>query len=189
MQSRWIALRSDRICAHSDCAWIAIRVASRGPDPGGGSSAILEVPRNPRNWVLWLFATQSCGLWSDCKYNAILPNWTGARYQPKTLAMPARSFAILAQTRGLRIERKCKDCNQNIGTAILTAIFTIQSNCDEIGKPQRIAMGWKGLHQNHGKSTNCKKTSPIAPESASFRNRSGIMVQSTQNRGDAGTIL
>ena len=32
----------------------------------------------------------------------------------------------------------------------------------------------EGLHQNLGKSPNCQKTSPIAPESASFRNRSGI---------------
>ena len=81
---------------------------------------------------------------------------------------------------------------QNISTAILTAIFTIELNCDEIAKPQRIARGLKGLHQNPGKSTNCKKTSPIAPESAYFRNRSGIRVRSTQNRllpmPDRGTI-
>ena len=68
--------------------------------------------------------------------------------------------------------------------------MTIQLNCEEIAKPRRIARGSKGLHQNPGKSTNCKKTSPrIAPESASFRNRSGIRVQSTQNRGNAGTVF
>ena len=127
------------------------------------------------------------------------------RYQPKTLAMLAQSFAILgivvdlvlwllaslAQPRGLRIECKCEAIasglrNQNIGAAILT----IQLNCEEIAKPRRIVRGSKGLHQNPGKSTNCMKTSPrIAPESASFRNRSGIRVQSTQNCGNAGTVF
>ena len=82
-----------------------------------------------------------------------------------------------------------KQSTQNIRTAILTAIFTIELNCNKIAKPQRIARGLKGLHQNPGKSTNCKKTSPIAPESAYFRNRSGIRVRSTQNRGNAGTMF
>ena len=68
------------------------------------------------------------------------------------------------------------DCDQNIGSAILTAVLTIQLNCDEIAKLRRIARGSKGLHQNPGKYTNCKKTSPIAPESASFRNRSGSAI-------------
>ena len=68
------------------------------------------------------------------------------------------------------------DCDQNIGRAILTAVLTIQLNCDEIAKLRRIARGSKGLHQNPGKYTNCKKTSPIAPELASFRNRSGSAI-------------
>ena len=91
-------------------------------------------------------------------------------------------------------ERDHQQCSpvpdtENIRTAILAAIFTIKLNCGEIAKPQRIARGLKGLHQNPGKSTNCKKTSPIAPESESFRNRSGIRVRSTQNPGNAGTIV
>ena len=65
-----------------------------------------------------------------------------------------------------------KQSTQNIRTAILTAIFTIELNCNKIAKPQRIAR--------------------IAPESAYFRNRSGIRVRSTQNRllpmPDRGTI-
>ena len=65
-------------------------------------------------------------------------------------------------------KRDQQQCNpvldtENIRTAILTAIFTIELNCGEIAKPQRIARGLKGLHQNRGKSTNCKKTSPVAP--------------------------
>ena len=73
-------------------------------------------------------------------------------------------------------KRDQQQCNpvldtENIRTAILAAIFTIELNCGEIAKPQRIARGLKGLHQNPGKSTNCKRTFPIAPESASFRNR------------------
>ena len=43
------------------------------------------------------------------------------------------------------------DCDQNIGRAILTAVLTIQLNCDEIAKLRRIARGSKGLHQNPGK--------------------------------------
>ena len=65
-------------------------------------------------------------------------------------------------------ERDQQQCSpvldtENIRTAIPTAIFTIELNCGEIAKPQRIARGLKGLHQNRGKSTNCKKTSPVAP--------------------------
>ena len=91
-------------------------------------------------------------------------------------------------------ERDHQQCSpvpdtENIRTAILAAIFTIELNCGEIAKPQRIARGLKGLHQNPGKSTNCKKTSPIAPESTSFGNRSRIRVRSTQNPGNAGTIV
>ena len=82
-------------------------------------------------------------------------------------------------------ERDQQQCSpvldtENIRTAILIAIFTIELNCGEIVKPRRIATGLKGLHQNPGKSTNCKKTSPIAPESTSFGNRSRIRVRSTQ---------
>ena len=46
---------------------------------------------------------------------------------------------------------------------ILTAIDTVKLNCDEIAKLRRIARGSQGLHQNPGKSTNCKQMSPIAP--------------------------
>ena len=68
-----------------------------------------------------------------------------------------------------------KQSTQNIRTAILTAIFTIELNCNKIAKPQRIARGLKGLHQNPGKSTNCKKTAPIAP-------RIGILSQSVRDQ-------
>ena len=45
------------------------------------------------------------------------------------------------------------DC---LRTPISTAVNTIKLNCDEIAKPQRIARGSNRLHQNTGKSTNCK---------------------------------
>ena len=86
----WI-LNFERSCCNSDglrSDWIGfvptpiapgLRFESPGwgPDPGplsGGSSAILEMPRNPRNCVLALFAilAQSCGLWIDCRFKAIL---------------------------------------------------------------------------------------------------------------------
>ena len=102
--------------------------------------------RNPRNWVLGLFAilAQSCELWIDCGFNAILTQ-----------------FRRIAKN--LRIQ-------------ILTAIYAITLDCNKIAKQRRIARGSKGSHQNNGKSTNCKKTSPIAPELASYHNQSGIRV-------------
>ena len=58
---------------------------------------------------------------------------------------------------------------------LLTAIFTIELNCEEIAKPRRIARGLKGFHQNPGKSTNCKKTATITP-------RIGILSQSVRHQ-------
>ena len=71
MQFRRIALRLERICAHSDCAWIASRQVGT---LGRGSSAILSKPRNPRNWVFGLFAIlpQSFELRINCRFKAIL---------------------------------------------------------------------------------------------------------------------
>ena len=79
-------------------------------------------------------------------------------------------------------ERDQQQCSpvldtENIRTTILIAIFTIELNCGEIAKLQRIARGLKGLHQNHGKSTNCKKTAPFAP-------RIGILSQSVRDQSE-----
>ena len=88
-------------------------------------------------------------------------------------------------------ERDHQQCSpvpdtENIRTAILAAIFTIDLNCGEIAKPQRIARGLKGLHQNRGKSTNCKKTSPVAPtigiHSQSVRDQSAVHPKPRQCR-------
>ena len=72
MQFRRIALRLDRNCVRL-LPWIAIRGVRLEPWPRG-SSAILSMPLNPRNWVLRLFAIllQSCELWVDCRIKAIL---------------------------------------------------------------------------------------------------------------------
>ena len=88
-------------------------------------------------------------------------------------------------------ERDQQQCSpvldtENIRTAILIAIFTIELNCGEIAKPQRIVRGLKGLHQNRGKSPNCKKTSPVAPRigihSQSVRDRSAVHPKPRQCR-------
>ena len=72
---------------------------------------------------------------------------------------------------------------------ILTAIDNIKLNCDGIAKLCRIATRLKRLHQNPGQSTNCKQMSPIAPESVSYCNQSGVRAQSTRNQSNAGTIF
>ena len=75
---------------------------------------------------------------------------------------------------------------KNATTAILTAIFTIEFNCREIAKSRRIARGFKGFHQNLGKSTNCEETSPIAPRigihSQSVRDQSAVHPKPWQGR-------
>ena len=144
--------------------WIAIRGFRLEPWPSG-SSAILSMTRNPRNWVRWIFAILAAILW--------IVDRLQIQCNPDTI-----------QKDCFRIATKCHKSAQDCPRS--------QSDWNKIAKPQRIARGLKGLHQNPGKSTNCKKTSPIAPESAYFRNRSGIRVRSTQNRllpmPDRGTI-
>ena len=173
--------------------WIAIRGFRLEPWPSG-SSAILSMTRNPRNWVRWIFAILAAILWIvdrlqiQCNPDTIQKIASGL--QPNATNRPR--IAPGRNQTGTHPNLTPKQSTQNIRTPILTAIFTIELNCNKIAKPQRIARGLKGLHQNPGKSTNCKKTSPIAPESAYFRNRSGIRVRSTQNRllpmPDRGTI-
>ena len=121
--------------------------------------------------VLGLFAilAQSSGLWIDCKYNAILTQFRpiGSGLRPTATHRPriAPNWTEAQST-------------QNARTAILTVIFTIKFNCGEIAKSRRIVRGLKGFHQNLGKSTNCEKTSPIAPRigihSQSVRDQSAV---------------
>ena len=121
--------------------------------------------------VLGLFAilAQSSGLWIDCKYNAILTQFRpiGSGLRPTATHRPriAPNWTEAQST-------------QNARTAILTVIFTIEFNCGEIAKSRRIVRGLKGFHQNLGKSTNCEKTSPIAPRigihSQSVRDQSAV---------------
>ena len=117
--------------------------------------------------VLGLFAilAQSSGLWIDCKYNAILTQFRpiGSGLRPTATHRPriAPNWTEAQST-------------QNARTAILTVIFTIEFNCGEIAKSRRIVRGLKGFHQKLGKSTNCEKTSPIAP-------RIGIHSQSVRD--------
>ena len=194
MQFRQIALRLDRNCAHSDyCPGLRFEASDWSPGPVDllQSSRWPAIPETGFAGSLqsWL---QSCGLWIDCKFNAILTQFRriASGLQPNATNRPR--IAPGRNQTGTHPNLNPKQSTQNIRTAILTAIFTIELNCNKIAKPQRIARGLKGLHQNPGKSTNCKKTSPIAPESAYFRNRSGIRVRSTQNRllpmPDRGTI-
>ena len=147
MQLSRIALRSDRICAHSDCPELRCESSGWRPDPGplsGGSSAILEMPRNPRNWVLGLFAilAQSCRLWFDCRFKAIMTQFRRIAANCHQSA-PRIAPAFRSNRNRTRIDpdETGKKSAENARTAILTAIFTIEFNCGKIAKPRRIARG------------------------------------------------
>ena len=158
-----------------DCPTVGIRprsVRSQNAIPRntGNAGAICCNPGDPGGTgSLFAILVQSSGLWIDCKYNAILTQFRpiGSGLRPTATHRPR----IAPNWTGAQ-------STQNATTAILTAIFAIEFNCGEIAKSRRIARGFKGFHQNLGKSTNCEKTSPIAPRigihSQSVRDQSAV---------------
>ena len=101
-------------------------------------------PRNPRNWVLGLFAilAQSCRLWFDCRFKAIMTQFRRIAANCHQSA-PRIAPAFRSNRNRTRIDpdKTGKKSAENARTAILTAIFTIEFNCGKIAKPRRIARG------------------------------------------------
>ena len=101
-----------------------------------GSSAILSMLRNLRNRVLRFFAimTQSCRLWLDCKFNAILKQFIRIASGLQPLAINRPRIAPNRNQTGTHPNWTGAQSTQNSRTAILTAIITIELNCDNIWK-------------------------------------------------------
>ena len=105
---------------------------TQDPCPGGP-------PQSSRCLAIFAILAQSCGLWIDCRFKAILTQFRRIATNCHCNRHP-----------GLRQYLTKQKSDWNLRTAILTAIYTIVLNCGEIAKPQRIARGSPGLHQNHG---------------------------------------
>ena len=162
-----------------------------GPDPGPLSSAILEMPRNPRTWVLGLFAilAQSCELWIDCRFKVILTQFrrNATNCHQSTQDCPSISIKQKSDWNRPRRNRqticqKSQDANsdRNLHNHIeLRRDCKTAMNCQGIA---RIASKSWQIHKLQANVPNCPR---ICIRLQSVRSRNAI----PKNPGNAGTIF
>ena len=136
--------------------------------------------RNLRNRVLRFFAimTQSCRLWLDCKFNAILKQFIRIASGLQPLAINRPRIAPNRNQTGTHPNWTGAQSTQNSRTAILTAIFTIELNCDNIWKSWGLWWNCRFQAIQPQVPTDCNQQSRLAL----FCNPSQIVAQSTQKR-------
>ena len=136
--------------------------------------------RNLRNRVLRFFAimTQSCRLWLDCKFNAILKQFIRIASGLQPLAINRPRIAPNRNQTGTHPNWTGPNLTQNSRTAILTAIFTIESNCDDILQSRGLWWNCRFQATQPQRPTDYNQPSRLA----FFCKPSQIAAQSTQKQ-------
>ena len=162
-----------------------------GPDPGPLSSAILEMPRNPRTWVLGLFAilAQSCELWIDCRFKVILTQFRRIATNCHQSTQDCPSISIKQKSDWNRPRRNRQKVCQNSQDANsdrnLHNHIELRRDCKTAMNCQGIARiaskSWQ-IHKLQANVPNCPR---ICIRLQSVRSRNAI----PKNPGNAGTIF
>ena len=161
---------------HSDCCpGLRFEAADRSPGPVDllQSSRCPAIPETGFSGSL-----QSCELWIDCKFNAILTRSIRIASESQPLAIYRPRIAPNRNQTGTQPNWTGAQPTQNIRTAILTAIFTIELNCDNILKSWGLWWNCRFQAIQPQGPTDCNQQSGLAL----FCSSSQIAAQSTQNQ-------